>query len=72
MPATKTKTRLSRAPRRPTHEEQAAEILELLERRQRRMYEALLMLLSVRDEKLLRAFAIVLDFVVGLTERGPR
>jgi hypothetical protein len=72
VPTPKTKTRPPRAPKRATREKQAAELLAHHRRRQQRVYEALLMILSVRDEKLLRSFAILLDFVVGLAQRGPR
>jgi hypothetical protein len=70
VPASKTKTKRPRATRYLSHEEQAEELLAHLRRRERRVYEALLMLLSVRDEKLLRSFAILMDFVVGLAQRS--
>lgn len=70
MSTTKTKIKRPRAPRYLTHEEQAEELLAHLRRRERRVYEALLKILSVRDEKLLRAFAILMDFVVGLSQRS--
>lgn len=69
---TKTNGKSSRVLRRATRDEQATEILAHLRRRERRVYEALLMILSIRDEKVLRSFAILLDFVVGLAERRAR
>ena len=76
MSTSKTRTKparaRTRAPKLATREEQAAELLAHHRRRERRLYEALLMILSVRDEKLLRSFAILMDFVVGLAERGRR
>ena len=70
VPASKTKTKRPRATRYLSREEQAEELLAHLRRRERRVYEALLLLLSVRDEKLLRSFAILMDFVVGLAQRS--
>ena len=72
MSIPKTKTREPRAPKPAAREGQAIELLAHLRRRERRVYEALLMILSVPDEKLMRSFAILLDFVVGLAQRGPR
>ena len=72
MATPKTKTRPPRAPKRASREEQAAELLAHYRRRQQRVYDALLEILSIRDEKLLRSFAILLDFVVGLAPRGRR
>jgi Ser/Thr protein kinase RdoA (MazF antagonist) len=63
-----TKTRPPRTRKRARREEQAA-LLAHLRRRERRVYEALLMIL---DGKLLRSFAVLMDFVVGLAQRGPR
>ena len=78
-PKSKTpKTKHLHAPRYLTRQEQEEELLAHLRRRERRVYDALLMILSVRDEKVLRSFAILLDFVVGLAQpskvrvRGPR
>ena len=71
MATPKTKTRPPRTRKRVKREEQAA-LLEHLRRRERRVYEALLRTLSVGDEKMLRSFAIVLDFMVGLARGGPR
>lgn len=71
MATPKTKTRPTRTRKRAKRKEPAA-LLEHFRRRERRVYEALLRTLSVGDKKTLRSFAILLDFMVGVAQGGPR